>query len=733
MRTIALLLLLAATPVLGQIRSDQALAPVVLGAAPARQESARVASDGTNFFTVWRTRTASNAVVIGAGRLSPAGELLDRPSILVASGSATKLGGADVVFVGGNFLVVYQSGTSVLTRRFSREGYWVDARPFTINNTSMFAGLATNGKTVLLPTAPDRILMLAADGTPLGSELAIPNAGSGPLSVASNGDRYLIAASSDQGALILLTGMGNLLAAKPIPLAAPLFLWRTTVASDGTSFLVGMITTGPVACMHVDADGNSGSLNRLDGPAGSRGSVVATWSGGEYTVVWSRTLSTVSTPVGIVGARVDAGGQPIDTTPVTLSAFTQGGAAFASAWNGRDTIIITEENYPLTSAAIFTSLPQIDAEPAARRRVAIASSAAEQAGGSIASNGTLSLVTWRESSGLDQTIVRAAFIAADGQLGSPIELGDAHSGTTTATTSNGRDFFVAYYDTHYLLVGRRVTLEGLLDSNPIIITPYSTPGDSLAASWSGQAYVVVTAGGPYVTVSGVTPDGIVAVSRQIFTSAPADTPAVSCAANACSVTWHLSVPLCYFEGCGLPPEEDVFARTDTSGNLVSQTPLADSYGGVTPALLLPATDGRTMFVYSNGKTMYAGRITAGGIVLDTPAVNGGRSVMTSETSFALRPVAVVNSGLYFVEPDTATAGRLYWTHIEPQPSPRVASLINLHQSVSLPLTMTASSRKTYLLYSSGEVDPQLMAPRLFLRTIDSPDPQPGTPRQRSTR
>jgi hypothetical protein len=120
-------------------------------------------------------------------------------------------------------------------------------------------------------------------------------------------------------------------------------------------------------------------------------------------------------------------------------------------------------------------------------------------------------------------------------------------------------------------------------------------------------------------------------------------------------------------------------------------------------------------------------------VLDAPAVNGGRSVMTSETSFALRPVAVVNSGLYFVEPDTATAGRLYWTHIEPQASPHVTSLINLHQSVSLPLTMTASSRNTYLLYSSGEVDPQFMAPRLFLRTIDSPDPQPGTPRRRSTR
>ncbi|HEX3066942.1 MAG TPA: hypothetical protein VHX14_00080, partial [Thermoanaerobaculia bacterium] len=616
----ALLLLLASNIALGQIRSDQALAPVVFGAARARQEFARVASDGTNFFAVWRITTASNRV-IGGGRISPAGELLDRPSILIASGSATTLGDADVVFVGGNFLVVYQSGTSVLTRRFSREGYWVDAQPFIINNSSLFGGLATNGKTVLLPTAPNRIQMLAADGTTLGPELVIPNEGFGSLSVASNGDRYLIAVPSDyvnpHGALVLLTGMGNLLAAKPIPVADPLFVWQVTVASNGSSFLVGMITDGPVACMHVGADGNTGALNRLDGPAGSRGKVVATWSGGEYTVVWSRTLSTLSTPVGIVGARVDAGGQPMDTTPVTVASYTAYSAVYASAWNGRDTIIITEENYTLTPAAIFTSLPQIDAEPAARRRVAIASSAAEQAGGSIASNGTLSLVTWRESSGLDHTIVRTAFIAADGQLGSPIELGDANSGTTTATTSNGRDFFVAYYDTHYHLVGRRVTLEGLLDSTPIVITPYSTPGDSLAAGWSGQAYVVVTAGAPYVTVSGVTPDGIVAVSRQVVTSAPADAAAVSCAANACSVTWHLASGPCYFEGCPVI-ENDVFARTSGNGNLVLQTSLTDSLP-VTPALLLPATDGRSMFVYSNGKTMYAGRITAGGIVLDAPA------------------------------------------------------------------------------------------------------------------
>jgi hypothetical protein len=131
--------------------------------------------------------------------------------------------------------------------------------------------------------------------------------------------------------------------------------------------------------------------------------------------------------------------------------------------------------------------------------------------------------------------------------------------------------------------------------------------------------------------------------------------------------------------------------------------------------------------------MYAGRITAGGVVLDTPAVNGGRRVMTSETSFALQPVAVVYSGLYFVEPDNYTSGRLYWTRIVPEPIPQVTSLVNLHQSVRLPVTLTASARNTYLLYSQGADDEKLMAPRLFLRTLASPDPQPTPIRKHAAR
>ena len=243
---------------------------------------------------------------------------------------------------------------------------------------------------------------------------------------------------------------------------------------------------------------------------------------------------------------------------------------------------------------------------------------------------------------------------------------------------------------------------------------------------------MVTTGTTAVTVSGITPEGVVTVSRQVIgTTDPADTPAVSCAAESCSVTWHSASPLCLFPTCPYS-ENNVLAHTDAAGFLRSQVFLTDS-PGVTPARSFPAGDGKSVFIYSKATNMFAGRITAEGLVLDAPAVNGGRRIMTSETSFALQPVATVYSGLYFVEPGDSTTGRLYWTGIQPEPAPHVTSLVNLHQSVAFPLALTASARNTYFLYSRGDDDETLMASRLFLRTLASPDPQTSPARRRAVR
>jgi hypothetical protein len=734
----AFIVLLAASPALGgQVRPDQPVAPVQFGAAPASQTFVRTASDGTNFFAVWRTSTKSGALIVGS-RISPRGETLDRPSVVVASGDST-LGYPDVVFAGDHFLVAYPAGGSVLVRRVSRDG-GVASEPVVAGSGSL-ALLATNGKTVLLATSSNRMRMLAADGIPLGVEREIPNGGGGSFQAGSNGDRYLIAytngaTGSRIGSLVLLGPNGDFLAGRPIPLAGALFPRTISVASNGSSFLVSMATNGPVACMVVDADGNAGVPRTLDSQSG--GSIASTWSGVEYTLVWSRTLSTPTQVTGhdIVGVRVDSAGVSRDATPIPVDRSVRYGWAFASSWNGQDTIVIVSDdngNYEdwHTTAAIFSSLAQIDGEPPSRRHVAIGSSAPEQAGGSIASNGTLSLVAWRESSGLDRAVARAAFIAAGGQLGAPIEIGDADPQSTTATASNGRDFLVAYFDAQYRLVARRVARDGILDSTPIVIDDYGTPTDALAVGWSGRAYVVMTAGYSSITISGVNTAGIVTVPRHgLATKDPANAPALRCGPSGCSATWHTLTP---FPGYGefLFEEKNSMALTDSTGAIQTSVLLTGRLEA-TSALAFPALDGY-LFVYSYGKTMFAGRITSGGVVLDPPAIDGGVSIMTSETSFPLQPVAAVREGLYLVELSDETTGRLYWSHLQADPIPRATSIVDLQQNVTLPLTLAASARNTYLLYSACEENPQLLASRLFVRTIATPDPQPTIPRRRSVR
>jgi len=742
----ALLLVLAAMPALSAIRSDQALAPVVYGAAPPRQDWARVASDGTNFFAVWRTPVSDNSYVIGGGRISPDGELLDRPSILFASGVDGDIGTPDVVFVGGNFLVAYQSGTSLITRRFSRDGRPLEPQTNRISNASMAAPLATNGKTVFLLTARNRFRLLAPDGTPLAFERDIPNAGTGFISVASNGDRYLVAYSdnggSGSGRYVIVDSNGIVQTSRLMNSAS-----RVAAASDGSRFLIVTATLFEIDCQVVDAaTGDATTLRRAAGGLAIK--LFVSWSGSEYTIVWSG-ASDPRDPVA--AARVDAAGVPLDSAPVTISPPQSAHLpiTFASASNGRDTMIIVGV-YDInraawrTSAIIFKSLPQFDAEPPNRRNAAIASSAVEQASSSIASNGTLSLVTWRESTGPDRAAVRAAFIAADGQLGSPIDLGDADSQTATATVSNGRDFFVAYVDALGRLVARRLTLEGVLDSTPIVMTPFGFTVESIAAGWSGQAYVVATTGLSAITISSVAPDGTVIIDRQLIKpDDPPDSPAVSCATAGCSVTWRLAPSKCFFPDCGFAAQSDLLVRTTPTGNVISQVLLAHSFG-LTAALSLSVANDNSLFLYSLDRNLFAGRITAGGSVLETPPVNGGRSIMTSETAYPLLPVAVVNNGLYFVEPSSETSGRLFWTEVEPEPTAHVRSLTNLHQNVALrsilpsftvPLqvTLAASARNTYLVYSRGEDDATLMAPRLFLRTLASPDPQPSPIRRHAAR
>ena len=245
--------------------------------------------------------------------------MLDRPSTLIASGTANTLGYPDVVFVGGNFLVVYESGTSVIARRVSREGRLVDPQPVVLNNTSMHGYLATNGDNVLLLPSSATMRMLAADGTPLGAERLIPNAGIYSPSVTSNGSQYLIAYATDyssRGSFTILNASGDVVVSKAFSIPEPFYVSSITVTSNGSSFLM-LLMDGRIACMQVDSAGKTGPLRKTDYQADA---VAATWSGSEYTLAWATSKALDSArPTQFLAVRVDATGLPLDTAPVPIT------------------------------------------------------------------------------------------------------------------------------------------------------------------------------------------------------------------------------------------------------------------------------------------------------------------------------------------------------------------------------------------------------------------------------
>src|SRR5258707_6113998 len=116
----------------------------------------------------------------------------------------------------------------------------------------------------------------------------------------------------------------------------------------------------------------------------------------------------------------------------------------------------------------------------------------------------------------------------------------------------------------------------------------------------------------------------------------------------------------------------MLVRTDATGTVLSQVVLTDS-PGVTPAVSFADKDGRSVFIYATGKTLFAGRITAGGTILDPPAVNGGFGVISTLAPFSPMPIATVRGGLYWVDRSSYTQGRLFWSRIDPEPRPHVSA------------------------------------------------------------
>src|SRR6185436_6736281 len=170
----------------------------------------------------------------------------------------------------------------------------------------------------------------------------------------------------------------------------------------------------------------------------------------------------------------------------------------------------------------------------------------------IASNGVFSLVVWREATDINSGgAVFGALIDPSGAIGRAIEIAaDSREASQPAVASNGRDFLVFWEGQSTDILARRVGVDGnLYDAAPILIG-HATADATIAASWSGRAYVAVwttgsllTPGGVAALASAVSSDGVALLPPSAPTSlkAPggsADSPAIACDASGCTAAWH---------------------------------------------------------------------------------------------------------------------------------------------------------------------------------------------------
>ena len=132
-----------------------------------------------------------------ATRISRTGDHLDSPSVVIArdTGVTSSSGVADVVYVGGQYVIAYSTKSSIATIRLSQDGRLLDFAPRIVSSTTALKlRLAWNGRNLLLLMDGARIRLLDRDGAPAASERTLT-----PKlvysDVASNGDGFLIAGS----------------------------------------------------------------------------------------------------------------------------------------------------------------------------------------------------------------------------------------------------------------------------------------------------------------------------------------------------------------------------------------------------------------------------------------------------------------------------------------------------------------------------------------------------------
>jgi hypothetical protein len=453
---VAILLTILAAPLVAPVADERPIGDVVVGPAPYSNGEASVATDGQNFFVVWRDGRDGNAIL--ANRIAQDGTMLESGIEIVRSRTADRPYSAEpkVLWTGGSYVVFWRSSyfrdeySSIWVARYSRDGVPLDGPHIVVERTREPHAVAFNGSHFLLSYLDPfglrpRAWLLDVDAKPVKALLLAdteiyPGAS---MTSTARGSEFLVAwdqwvqeAQSDFIKAVRVDRSGDV-----VPGARTIGTGRyPLVASDGVNYLLltwqpsepwkSRIVSGDLVPITATRD--------VSGPVEFSGPTVI-WSGDRYLVA-TRELTMIDRNGDFIGTPTplltDAPGVPTGTPSIAVSTSSRFLVTWTALRFGTDSTAV---------ARLYDGRPPVASAPS----VVLSASANRQVDPDIARGQSGELVVWRERDGVFATRVSSFGVSVDGR---GIELSRDLSAGPPRVVFNGTDYVVAWREWNSLQV-----------------------------------------------------------------------------------------------------------------------------------------------------------------------------------------------------------------------------------------------------------------------------------------
>jgi hypothetical protein len=552
-----LLLVLLATTAAASTTPELALSAPASTPAAYRQGDLSVASNGADYFAIWRDERSSHepgvAVSLYGSRIDQAGHLADPFGILIAKNVYR----ASLASNGHGYLIAYSPySAGTFLQKISDDGrtFTTPARVSDLFIVSLVAN--GNGYGALVSDAGQqtfKALFFDAEGLPAGeADLGVRR---DPVLIVSGGDYRLVDLQWTCDGVhecVVHPRMTSLGSAGPAGretiFAAAVSQWtRVNAVAAGDRIVIAMISDGSpaltpafheVTYLVTDASGNIVvPPNKIaSSPAacicGSwRPSLV--WDGSEVLIAFPR----MRTDDGLEGnskmsaIRVRPDGTVVDAQPFDITNNVSTELAGATGSNG--VLLVTTEQHVFANSYYFTP-SDIDVRRADSLRAIVSTpaitdvvqSAPVQLDSAVVASGSRALVAWREgdqSSSIKATLVDSMTMTAGPAITLDETSGAPQTGPAIALVGEvALITWRAESAANVRILGKRVRMDGsVIDSTPIVIADQAAgypPSGMTSVASDGAEFFVVWDLGQEVYGARVQPNGTLMDSTPITVS-----------------------------------------------------------------------------------------------------------------------------------------------------------------------------------------------------------------------